>query len=248
MFGVANCCNSKVSFSSMFLYDLLKVNLGLTSTLHSLFSQSWSMLLIVSPPMSCLIIHFCKAYPSWTGDAIVRVFPQSKTKAELLPHANEDKTLSLHKKRAGTLYFSNKNSVSFSLKSLQWIELSVKISGVSFGESIKLPTIDFSSSSSSTSKLTKHVVQKITYFTCPLPDREEEPTCNHALSWGHLIRWSTSFSEHLPFLYLPLCWHFYQCSGQGLMHQHTKESHSLGSPHHCNLHKLRTKLLPALVS
>jgi len=49
------------------------------------------------------------------------------------PHANEESTASLQRKRAGTLYFSNKNSVSFSLCSLLCTEFSVKINGVSLG-------------------------------------------------------------------------------------------------------------------
>ena len=80
--------------------------------------------------------------------------PESRTIAVDLPHANDDNTESLHKKSAGTLYFSNRNSVSLRRISLLCTLFSVKISGVSFCFSIRFFTIDVVSISSSMSKLT----------------------------------------------------------------------------------------------
>ena len=59
-----------------------------------------------------------------------------------------------HKNNAGTLYFSNRNSVSFSRRSLLWIEFSVKMSGVSLVVSIRLVTSDVLRMSSKISKST----------------------------------------------------------------------------------------------
>ena len=122
---------------------------------------------MVSPPIECRRMHFCKAYPSCTGVAVVFWYPVSRTTAEERPTAKDDKTASLHKKREGTLYFSNKNSVSLSLKSLLWIEFSVKINGVSFTLSIRLLISDVFKISSRMSKSTKPSYNNDNYLLMP---------------------------------------------------------------------------------
>ena len=49
------------------------------------------------------------------GVVVVCVCPESRTIAVDRPHANAERTESLQRKRAGTRYFSNRNSVSLSL-------------------------------------------------------------------------------------------------------------------------------------
>ena len=110
--------------------------------------------MIVSPPIGQRKMHFYSAYPSCTGVAVVFVHPVSSTIADDRPHAKDDSTASLHKNNAGTLYFSNRNSVSFSRRSLLWIEFSVKMSGVSLVVSIRLVTSDVLRMSSKISKST----------------------------------------------------------------------------------------------
>jgi len=78
----------------------------------------------------------------------------SSTIAEERPQANDEKTASLHRNRAGTLYFSKRNSVNLSLSSLLWIEFSVKMSGVSLVDNIKLVPRDVVRMSSRISKST----------------------------------------------------------------------------------------------
>lgn len=57
---------------------------------------------MVYPPMSCLIIHFYRAYPSCTGVAYVVFKPESKITAVDLPQEKEESTGDLHKNIAGT--------------------------------------------------------------------------------------------------------------------------------------------------
>lgn len=115
--------------------------------------------------MSCLMIHFCNAKPSWTGVAIVCLLPESRIMAVERPQEKAAKTGALHMNMAGTQNFSNMNSVSLSLVSLLWIDGSVKSIGVSRGFisnwSIKL----FLNMSSRQSKFTKNhiMLYKITY-------------------------------------------------------------------------------------
>ena len=71
-----------------------------------------------------------------------------------LPHANDESTESLHKKRAGTLNFSNRYSVSFRRISLLWTLLSVNIRGVSLAGSIRFFTSEVVKISSIMSKFT----------------------------------------------------------------------------------------------
>ena len=61
-----------------------------------------------------VIATCCKTYPSCTGIADVWLAPESNTRPVLLPFANAASTAFLTKKNAGTLYFSNNNSVNFS--------------------------------------------------------------------------------------------------------------------------------------
>ena len=145
-------------------------------------------------------MHFCKAYPSKTGAAIVFVKPVSKTIADERPHAKDESTASLHRKNEGTLYFSKRNSVNFSLKSLLWIEFSVKINGVSFGWSIRLLIKDVLRISSSTSKSTIKVIfakieSKLTHSIF-LVQRLD----SHVISFK--VEWSRSCKE-LCFVWFP---------------------------------------------
>jgi len=89
------------------------------------------------------------------------VHPVSRTIADDRPHANDERTASLHKNNAGTLYFSNKNSVSLSRRSLLWIEFSVKISGVSLVANIRFVTSDVLRISSKISKSTAKGQKKL---------------------------------------------------------------------------------------
>ncbi len=110
---------------------------------------------------------FCNAYPSWTGVAIVLLYPLSSTRAVDRPQANEVRTESLQIKIAGNWNFSKRNFVSLSRFSLLWIEFSVRIRGVSLGWSERFFIRDFSKSSSNTSKLTK-TIKSLGKLTCAL--------------------------------------------------------------------------------
>lgn len=82
-----------------------------------------------SPPRGLFTIACCKTYPSWMGMAEVCVAPESTTSPVDLPLAKAARTAVLAKKKAGTLYFSNMSSVSFSLRPFWFQAASEKSTG-----------------------------------------------------------------------------------------------------------------------
>jgi hypothetical protein len=81
------------------------------------------------------------------------------------PQAKEVSTESLHTNSAGSSSFSKQKSINLSLDSLLWIELSVKINGVSLICNFRLFPKDFCINYSITSKFTTSIKNKILTYT-----------------------------------------------------------------------------------
>ena len=97
------------------VYTFVAIMYGGMTSISDSMKNSRHCLEIKSPATGDLTMACWMMYPSWTGIALVCVAPESMIRPVDRPFAKHESTAFLHKKNAGTLYFSNINSVNFSL-------------------------------------------------------------------------------------------------------------------------------------